>query len=132
MGIGEHGAALLRRQFIQVTLQEGEVPLHRGEGGAQFVGSIGDKAPLGLGGALQRGEHLIERLHHLHHFIMSTGPWHALAQVAQACAACGGGGDGPCRCDECGQGAQHAGRDEPTRDEGSHQGRDPGEQQERA
>src|SRR6266404_6169205 len=85
MGIGEHGAALLRREFIQVTLQEGEVPLDRGEWGAQLVRSIGDKATLGLCCAFQRGEHLIERLHHLHHFITSSGPWHALAQVAKTC-----------------------------------------------
>src|SRR5438132_9659187 len=130
MGIGEHGAPLLRRQFIQVTLQEGEVPLHRGEGGAQFVGSIGDKASLGLGGAFQRGKHLIERLHHLHHFITSTGPWHALAQVTKACAACCGGSNGPCCCYEFGQGAQRACSDEPTSDESSHQCRDPGDQQE--
>src|SRR5438034_4584347 len=92
--ISEHSAPLLGWQFIQMTLQEGQVALNRGEWGTQLVRSVIDKAAVGLCCALQEGKHLGERIHHLRHLVVPTRTGYTLAQVAEARAACRGGGNG--------------------------------------
>src|SRR5579872_6149529 len=96
MGIGEHDAAFLWREFLLMTLQEGQVALDRRKWSTQFVRSIGDKAALGLRCALQGGQHFVERLHHLRHLVVSTRPRHSLAETPKACPACCRGSYGAC------------------------------------
>lgn len=107
MGISEHTAALLRRQFLQVALQESQVALDRGERGAQFVGGID----------------------HLPHLVMSPRPGDALAETAKARPACRGGSDGARGGDHARQGPQHTGGQNPTPDERSCQRGQPGKQE---
>ena len=52
------------------------------ERSTQFMGRIGNKAALGLSCALQRGQHLVKRLHDLYHFVTSARLRDALTQVA--------------------------------------------------
>src|SRR2546421_4147385 len=132
MGVSKHDAALLWRQFIEMVLQKCQISLDGSKWSAQFVRSVGNKAALCLRRALQRGEHLVERLHNLDHLVVSTWPRHALAQVAEACATYRGGGNGA-RCNyQLREGMQHARCNDPTSDQRSDQRCDSREQEERA
>ena len=122
MGIGQHGTALPLRQLLDMALQEGQIALDGGERRAQFVRGVGHEAALGLGGAFQRREHLIERLHNLRQFVAPARVLHALAQVAQARTSCSGGGDGARRGHQVRQRMQHTRGDQPTCKQRSRQG----------
>ena len=68
----------------------------------------------------------------LRQFVVPARLGYAMAQVANARAACSGSPNGPGRCHEFRKRTQHTGRDKPARDQCSHQGNDSRDEEKRS